>query len=88
MGYKQISGVEFECDNCGTVVMTAGDADVGGGIVMPKGWFGGAAFESSGERGNTRNAVDWVACKASCIGNAVRKMIDKDKPDTKGSPDD
>lgn len=83
MGYKQISGVEFECDNCGTVAMTAGDADVGGGLVMPKGWYGGSAFESSGERGGTFGPADWVACKASCIGSAVRKMIGEGKPSIK-----
>lgn len=80
MGYKEISGVEFECDNCGTTLMTAGDADVDGKVLMPKGWFGGLAYESSGERGVQHATANWMACKASCIGNAVRKMIDGAKP--------
>jgi hypothetical protein len=86
MGFKQISGIEWTCDNCGTNAMTSGDISVGGAKIPPVGWFSGRVSTVDTE-GSDLVTVEVVADKFSCLGQGVRKLLDATKVNVQAPKD-
>lgn len=74
MGSRRIDGILWTCDSCQKEEMAPNQTDVDEQLLAPKGWVTGGAKESTGVRDGSRSA-EWVACKASCVGNAVKTML-------------
>lgn len=75
MGFRQVSGIEWECDNCERKQMHPNIVGPDDQPIAPEGWLTGTARQSSGNRTSKPLEVDWTACKAACVAPAIREGL-------------